>query len=129
MRHAQIVTFGLEARLVDRLRLWAEGRGLWLRPTQHLKPCLNLLAKSTASVLILRLGRDLEKELYLLERISTWFPAIASIAVAPDDNPPLANLAWDLGAACVLLPLPSLAELEESLAPWLPPTGNESAGR
>jgi DNA-binding NarL/FixJ family response regulator len=121
MRHAQIITFGLETRQVDKLRLWTESRGLWLRPTRHVEACLNLLRKGGPDVLVIRLGRDLERELLLLERTSTLFPDTTSMVIGSSDHPPLARLAWDLGASCVLLPLTSLAQLEEALVGWLPP--------
>jgi hypothetical protein len=122
MRHAQVVTFGLENRLTERLQPWCESRSVWLRPTQHAHACLNLLRAAGAGVLVMRLGRDVEKELQLLERASTLFPDASSIVVGSGEHPALAGLAWDLGASCVLLPLPSLTELQEALTLWLPPS-------
>src|SRR5690348_13746116 len=111
MRHAEIVTFGIEDRVLDRLRRWADGHGLPVRPTQHARACFNVLRKARQAIAILRIGRDLEQELLLLERISSLLPETATIVIGTAPHPALANLAWDLGAACVSMPLDSVADL------------------
>ena len=120
MRHAQIVTYGVEGKLLDKVREWAESARVKLRPLRHPASCPTTLQREGASVVLLKTGRDLEKELALLEQISTHYPEIPTIVLGDDDHPPLAALAWDLGAACVLMPLESFETLREAIVPWLP---------
>lgn len=80
------------------------GASFWVRDVRHVKTCLNLLRQGGADVLVLRLGKNIDQELALLEQVGLLFPATKSIVVGPADNPPLAGLAWDLGAAYVLFP-------------------------
>jgi hypothetical protein len=54
--------------------------------------------------LVLKVGTDLLEELTLLDRVSLFFPHTATVVVGDTDNPLLAGLAWDLGAALVLFP-------------------------
>jgi hypothetical protein len=104
MHHAQVIAFGLEGRLAEVLKELALGRALWLREARHVKTCLSLLRRGGAGVLVLRLGKNLDQELTLLEQATHLFPATRTIVVGPTDNPTLAALAWDLGAAYVLFP-------------------------
>jgi hypothetical protein len=52
----------------------------------------------------LKVGNDLLEELTLLDRVSWLFPDTATVVIGDTDNPVLAGLAWDLGAALVLFP-------------------------
>lgn len=104
MQRAQLLAFGLEGRLADFLRDLAHDRALWLREVRHAKTCLNLLRQGGAGVLILRLGRNLDEELALLEQVTYLFPTVQTIVVGPAENPTLADLAWDLGAGYVVFP-------------------------
>jgi hypothetical protein len=103
MHHAQLLAFGLEGRVADILRELAQGRALWLREVRHVKTCLGLLRRG-AEVLVLRLGKNLDQELTLLQQVTHLFPTTRTIVVGHTDNQPLAALAWDLGAAYVLFP-------------------------
>ena len=58
----------------------------------------SLMAPKTG--LILKMGRDLERELTLLEQVRWHSPETAVLVVGDVDNLPLA----DLGARCVLFP-------------------------
>jgi hypothetical protein len=55
-------------------------------------------------VLVVKVGSNLESELALVERAGWLAPEAATVVVGDADHPQLAALAWDLGAACVLLP-------------------------
>jgi hypothetical protein len=61
-------------------------------------------------------GHDLEREFALLERAVWLYPDGPAVVVADGDRPDLAGLAWDLGAACVLLPPQPRERLPEIVA-------------
>ncbi len=104
MHQTQIVTYGVEGVLGKRLQELAQTRRCWLRETNQLAACENLAQTAAPSVFILRLGRDLERELALLERIHAAMPETATIVIGEADNPVLAGLAWDLGATFASFP-------------------------
>jgi DNA-binding NarL/FixJ family response regulator len=104
MQQPQVLAYGVEGRLAEQLQGLAESRRLWLREVRHLQACRNLLRSARPAVLVLRLGRDVERELSLLAQVQEYFPETATIVVGDADNPPLAGLAWDLGAHYVLFP-------------------------
>ena len=120
MHQAQLLVFGLEGRLADVLRELAESRSLWLREVRHVKTCLNLLRQGGAGVLVLKLGNNLDLELSLLEQAAYLFPTTRIIVVGPADNPPLAGLAWDLGAAYVLFPPQPIESIRDVVLGFLP---------
>ena len=101
MDQAQILLYGLDDKRADRLRQLAQARGLWLREVRQATACLHLLQRG--GLLVLRLGKDLERELSLLERASHLFPHLATVVIGDDDNPLVNGLAWDLGARFVVL--------------------------
>ena len=90
MHIAQLITYGVEDRWAQAIQELAKDRGLWLRPVSHLQACLNVLRKSGPAILVLKVGRDLEKELTILERVSWLFPETATIVVGESDYPMLA---------------------------------------
>src|SRR6202045_4917806 len=120
MHRAQVLAFGLEGRLAEDLRELARERALWLREVRHVKTCLNLLLRGGAAVLVLRLGRNLDREMALLEQVTHLFPTTRTIVVGPVDNQPLAALAWDLGAAYVLFPPQPVERIRDVVLGFLP---------
>ena len=104
MHQAQIVTYGVEGVLAERLHELAETRRCRLRETNQLAACQNLVQSLAPSIFILRLGRDPERELALLEWVHASLPATATIVIGEADNPVLAGLAWELGATFALFP-------------------------
>ena len=104
MQQPQFLTYGVEGRTGERLAELATAHRLWLREVRQLSACRNLLRAGNPGILVLRLGRDLEGELSLLAEVGQLFPETATIVVGDTDNPPLAGLAWDLGAHYVLFP-------------------------
>src|SRR5438105_2223442 len=105
MRCPQLLVYEGDGRLAAQLRPLAEERRWSLREPRQLAGCLGLLERGGPSVLVLKTGRDLERELTLLERVRLLCPETATVVVGDADHPGLAALAWDLGATCVLLPL------------------------
>jgi hypothetical protein len=103
MQQTQILTYGVNGVLNERLRELAQARRVWLRETSQLAACRNLLHASP-SVFVLVLGRDLENELALLELAHAALPETATIVIGEADNPALAGLAWELGATFALFP-------------------------
>jgi DNA-binding NtrC family response regulator len=120
MQHAQLLAFGVESRLAEVLRELAQNRALWLREVRHPKTCLNLLRRGGAGVLVLRLGKNLDHELALLEQVSHLFPSTRTIVVGPAANSSLAALAWDLGAAYVLFPPQPIEKIRDAVLGFLP---------
>ncbi len=130
MQYAQILIYEKDGKLAESLRALGKTRGLWLRELRQAQACLDALARGTAGVLVLKVGRDLERELALLQRASWSFPGCRTVVVGDVDHPSLADLAWDLGAAFVLLP-PTPPELlpdvvDRLLAGAVPATGDPS---
>jgi hypothetical protein len=82
---------------------------------------LILLARGGPTVLLLRVGRDLEREFGLLERAAWLHPAAAVVVVGDSDHAVIAGLAWDLGARVVLIPAPDQALLQETVVGLLQP--------
>lgn len=104
MQHPQLLLFDGDARLTALLEPAAAAGKWWLRKPRELAECLELLPRGKPNVLVLRLGRDLERELTALERVHYLFPATATVVVGEADQTTLAGLAWDLGARYVLFP-------------------------
>lgn len=71
-----------------------------LHEPRQFEDCFELLGGP--AVFILRLTRDPESDLELLQRITWRFPETACLVVSESDDPQLLGLAWDLGARHVL---------------------------
>jgi hypothetical protein len=106
MRHPQVLIHERDGRLAALLRTAIEERGLrWpVREPRDLAGCLRLLKRGGPAVLIVRAGRDLEREFTLLERVTWVCPETATVFVGDAEHAPLVGIAWDLGARYVLLP-------------------------
>jgi len=118
MRYPQLVIYEGDGRLAAQLRPVAEAGARAVREPRQAGACLRQLGRGGPSVLVLRVGRDLEREMTLLERATRLYPDAACVVVAEGDQARLAGLAWDLGAAFVVAPPLSrdlLPELVESL--------------
>src|SRR5262245_42705844 len=126
MQHAQILVYEKDGKLAESLRALGKRRGVWVRELRQAQACLDALARGDASVLVLKVGRDLERELTLVQQASWRFPDCRTVVVGDVDHPALADLAWDLGAAFVLLPptpLDLLPEVVDRLLPGAPTNG------
>ena len=118
MHQTQILTFGIDGILGERLRELAETQRFRLRETSQFGACQNLL-RTAPSVFILALGRELERELSLLEQAHACMPGTATIVVGEADNPALVGLAWDLGATYTLFPPTPVERITEIVAKLL----------
>src|ERR1700691_3495093 len=104
MQQTQIQTFGIDGVLAERLRELAQAKRFWLRETSQITACRSLLQSARPTIFVMVLGRDLERELALLEAVHAALPVTATIMIGEADNPVLAGLAWDLGATFALFP-------------------------
>ena len=119
MRYLQLLVYepdGLLAHLLRRGSEQADGpfavllggadgpATVTVREPREMEACLRLLRRGLPSVLVLKVSQDLEREFTLLERVVRLFPDTPAVVVGDRENPALAGLAWDLGAACVLFP-------------------------
>jgi DNA-binding response OmpR family regulator len=123
MRYAQVLVYENDTLLTTMLEEKARQEKWSLRHPRDFAECAVLLRRGGPSVLVLRVGRDLEFELSLLERVANLFPDAGTVIVGEATHAALAGLAWDLGADCVLL-LPQPGEmLPEVVAGLLTPAG------
>lgn len=105
MRYPQLVIFEWDGRLAALLRGAAEERGWALSEPTQPRACLSLLGRGGgAGVLVVRVGRDLDRELGLLDAASRGYPEASCVVVLEGEYARLAGLAWDLGAAFVHAP-------------------------
>jgi DNA-binding response OmpR family regulator len=104
MRQPQVVVYEGDGKLAALLQSLVEERNWLLREPRKPQACLSLLRQGGPTVLVLKVGRDLERDLTVLER-TTWLrPQTATVVVGDTDHAALAGLGWDLGAAYVLMP-------------------------
>ena len=120
MRHAQLITYGLDDAAAERLQALMRSRGIGLRSTRNAAACLNLMRQGAVGVLLLRIGRNLEAEFTLLAQVAQQFPRIAPVVWGGADHPRLAGLAWDLGARAVLLAPQDHEHLDDVILRLLP---------
>jgi DNA-binding NtrC family response regulator len=104
MHRAQVIVYETDGRITQMLRAHGGAQGWWLRAVRNPERIVSLLHPGDTSVVILKTGRDLEREFAVLERISRAFPETATIVVGDAEQPTVAGLAWDLGARFVLFP-------------------------
>jgi hypothetical protein len=74
-------------------------------------------------VFVVVLGKDLERELALVEQVHMCQPGTRTIVVGETDNPALAGLTWELGATYALFP-PTPVEVIADLSVRLLPASN-----
>ncbi|HYV34798.1 MAG TPA: hypothetical protein VE988_03780 [Gemmataceae bacterium] len=110
MRQRQVLVCESDGRLAETLRPVVQAQGWRIQEVRHPRVCLGLLPEGGESVFVLRAGRDLQREMTLLEQVTWLFPQTATVVVCDADNVALVQLAWDLGARFVLHP-PQIREL------------------
>src|SRR5579859_7996641 len=118
MKHPQIVVFESDSLLARFLDETAERNRWLLRESRQVPACLNLLRTGGPGVLIVRVGRNLVRELSVVDEVHSVLPDVPLIVVGDTEDDALRALAYDLGAAYVLQPpepRTHLMELVESL--------------
>jgi DNA-binding NarL/FixJ family response regulator len=105
-----------DGRLTALLRPLAEERKWSMRESPDTAECLDRLRRGGPAVVVLKVGRDLERELTLLEEVRRRRPEASVVVVGEAVHAPLIGLAWDLGAAYVLMPPEPRERLPEIVA-------------
>src|SRR6516164_3030621 len=104
MRVPQVVVYESDGRIAALLRPLTVDHGWLLREPRRLETCLRLVSRGGPAILVIKLGRHLEREFALQERARRSSPRTPIVLVADSDHPWLAGLGWDLGAKMVLSP-------------------------
>lgn len=125
MKHATLLSVGIEGRLADLLAEWTSARGFGHQALRRPAACLQQALQNPAAVVVLKLGRDLEQELSLLDQLRRHGPETACLVVGDVNNPDLAALCWDLGARYVLFAPEPFEKLPGLLAGFFPVTGTQ----
>ena len=102
MQFPQLLVFEADGRLTSALQSLAEELGLTPRQVQQSEACHRALRRGGPNVLLLRAGRDLDREFALLDHVTWTMPETRVLVVLDQDDARLRSLAWDLGAAYVL---------------------------
>jgi hypothetical protein len=123
MQFCQILVYEGDGRIADLLRRQMKSRTVLLREPRRLDTCLKLLREAGPSVLLIRLGRDLLRELSLLDQVSWLYPETATVAIGDPASPALLDLVWDLGASLVLPDCPPSQQLNEIVMQFLADPG------
>jgi hypothetical protein len=107
MRFPQLIVYESDGRLAALLRDLAAASRWSLREARQTDECLRLLASPTGpAVLVVRIGRDLEQEMALIEEVGHRYPGAAAVVVGDAEHDRLVGMAWDLGAAYVYVAPP-----------------------
>jgi hypothetical protein len=105
MRFPQLIVYESDGRLAALLRDLVAASRWSLREARQTDECLRLLASPTGpAVLVVRIGRDLEQEMALIEEVGYGYPGAAAVVVGDPEHGRLVGMAWDLGAAYVHVP-------------------------
>lgn len=89
-----------------------------LRQPRRLDACARLAMRGLPSVLVVKVGRDVSREMAVLDRVRAASPEVPIVVVAAAASPALTGLAWHLGAAYVFTtepPAETLAAVVERL--------------
>jgi DNA-binding NarL/FixJ family response regulator len=101
MRFSQLLVCETDGHLASALESTAKSNRWVLRQPRSIESAIRLLERSTQAVVLLKVGRDVVRELALLKRVSWFFPEVPVVAITDSDDPALIGLAWELGAAYV----------------------------
>jgi DNA-binding NtrC family response regulator len=116
VRYRQVIVYEADGRLAALLRPLATQRAWSLREPRQVDACLSLLERRGPAVVVVKAGRDLERELALVEQVRWRHPDVAVVVVGEAAHVRLAGLAWDLGASWISLPPQGADDLPEVVA-------------
>lgn len=116
-----------DGRLAGLLRPFADVHRWALREPRREEEVLEALGAARPGVLVVRVGRDLEGEFGLIDRVTWLFPEADVIAVLEGDAARLAGLAWDLGVRYALTPPRHRDDLPEVVVGLMQPEGRHAA--
>src|SRR5437588_553620 len=116
MRSPQLILHEADDWLRALLQPLAEERKWSLREPKQPGQCLTLLQRGGPAVLVIKVGRDLERELTLLDQAKWQCPAAAVVVVGDATHAPLFGPVWDLGADYVHFPPEPRESLPEIVA-------------
>ena len=119
MHYPQLLVYETDRRLANLMQRLADKHNWLLREPRQPSAVLRLLDRGGPGVFLLRLSRDLERELALVEQISWLHPDAATVLVADSEQRGLTTLAWDLDVRWVLLPPHTRECLEEIVFPLM----------
>src|SRR6516225_5729686 len=111
MRYPQILVYESDGRLAELLRREQSLENCSLREPRRMESCLRLLAGGCPSVLVLKAGRDLIREMTLLERVCSLYPAVTQVVIEEIGTAALVGLGWQLGAVSIRASLCAVREL------------------
>ena len=120
MRQGLLINCGVEGKAAERLHETAALHGVICRDMRDTKAVLRGLQKAKDAVVVVRIGRALEEELAMIQAIQRLHPETRTIALIDSDNPAIAALAWELGAAFVLSKPTPWEVLPDVVAAMLP---------
>jgi hypothetical protein len=125
MNYPKVLIHEPDGRIARQFRdLPKEMKGWSMHEPRSFEDCAELL--EGPAVFIIRLTRDAERELDLLERVAWRFPETACLVVSETEDPTILGLAWDLGASHVITG-PSLELLPRLAAAFLRTTLKQEA--
>jgi DNA-binding response OmpR family regulator len=104
MLYPQLVIYESDRLTAAALGPLAEARRWALREPRRLSSCLRLLQRLHPSVLVIKTGADLGREMALLQRAREVAPDAPVVVIVGGTEPGGGGLAWHLGASYVLLP-------------------------
>jgi DNA-binding NarL/FixJ family response regulator len=115
MQYPQILIHDDDGALARGLRPLAEGRDQrWVvREARRLDACVAVLRRGHPAVFVIKAGREVTREMTLVERLHALCPETPIVVVAGGASPVLAALAWTLGADYVFTADPSREQLVE----------------
>ncbi|MHB1422365.1 MAG: hypothetical protein ACYC3I_04045 [Gemmataceae bacterium] len=120
MHYPQLLVYETDRRLAALLQRLADKNDWLLREPRQPSAVLRLMDRGGPAVLLLRLSRDLERELDMLEQVSWLYPDTATVLVADHEQRKLSGLAWDLGVRWVLPPPHTRERLEDIVFHLMP---------
>lgn len=101
MKHPAIIVFEADPALASALRETASRRRWMLREVQQIPACLAMLDVAGPACLVVKLGRDLPRELAFVDQVNTLFPDVPIVVSAVSDEPDLIALIMNLGVRFV----------------------------